>query len=237
MVSKVGDRMGKKLQKTSGEKTAKAASLAAANSLLKELRTLIDLARGRVARQVNTELVMLNWHVGKRILIEILKEKRAEYGKQIVESLSTELTREYGRGYSRAEIFRMVQFVELFPEEAIVATLSRQLGWSHFKEVLTLENELQRDFYAEMCRVERWSVRTLRDKIRRKLFERTAIAKQPLEVAEQELKLLRERGELTPDLIFRDPYLLDFLGLTGVYDEKDVESAILRELEQFILQI
>jgi predicted nuclease of restriction endonuclease-like (RecB) superfamily len=87
-----------------------------------------------------------------------------------------------------------------------------------------------------MCRVEGWSVRTLRDKIRRKLFERTAIAKKPHEVAEQELKLLQERGELSPDLVFRDPYLLDFLGLTDAYDEKDVESAILRELEQFILE-
>lgn len=103
--------------------------------------------------------------------------------------------------------------------------------------MLPLDNELKRNFYAEMCNIESWSVRTLRDKIKRMLFERTAIAKEPEDVAEQELKLLHERGELTPDLVFRDPYLLDFLGLTGAYDEKDVENAILREMEEFLLEL
>lgn len=109
----------------------------------------------------------------------------------------------------------MVQFAEVFPDEQIVATLSRQLGWSHFRELLPIEDELKRTFYAEMCRIESWSVRILKDKIRRMLFERTAIAKKADDVAKQELTLLRERGELSPDLVFRDPYLLDFLGLSG----------------------
>jgi predicted nuclease of restriction endonuclease-like (RecB) superfamily len=131
----------------------------------------------------------------------------------------------------------MVRFSELFPDWEIVATLSHKLGWSHFIELLPLESELKRNFYAEMCSIEGWSVRTLRDKIRRMLFERTAIAKKPEDVAEEELKLLRERGQLTPDLVFKDPYLLDFLGLSGAYDEKDVENAILREIEQFLLEL
>lgn len=131
----------------------------------------------------------------------------------------------------------MVKFAELFPDWKIVATLSHKLGWSHFIELLPLDSELKRNFYGEMCSIEGWSVRTLRDKIKRMLFERTAIAKKPEEVAAQELKLLHERGELTPDLVFRDPYLLDFLGLTGAYDEKDVESAIVREMEQFLLEL
>jgi len=205
--------------------------------LLQELRQLIEEARNRVAQQVNTELVMLNWHIGNRIRKEILRDERAEYGKEVVESLAQQLTLEYGRGYTRAALFRMVQFAELFPDTGIVATLWRQLSWSHFRELLPLESELKRNFYAEMCAIEGWSVRTLQDKIRRMLFERTAIAKKPEDVAEQELKLLRERGELTPDLVFRDPYLLDFLGLTGTYDEKDVENAILREMEQFLLEL
>lgn len=100
--------------------------------LLQELRQLIEEARNRVAQQVNTELVMLNWHIGNRIRKEILRDERAEYGKEVVESLAQQLTLEYGRGYTRAALFRMVQFAELFPDTGIVATLWRQLSWSHF---------------------------------------------------------------------------------------------------------
>lgn len=226
--------MSRNIQKTA---ISKRAAPVGHGELLKELRALIDEARTRVAHQVNTELVALYWHIGQRIRKEILQNERAEYGKEIVESLAKQLTMEYGQGYSRAALFRMVQFAEVFPDKEIVATLWRQLSWSHFRELLPIENELKRNFYVEMCVIEGWSVRTLQDKIKRMLFERTAIAKKPEDVAEQELKLLRERGELTADLVFRDPYLLDFLGLTGAYDEKDVENAILREMEQFLLEL
>jgi predicted nuclease of restriction endonuclease-like (RecB) superfamily len=207
------------------------------DELLEDLRSIIDQARTRVAQHVNTELILLNWHIGKRIRIEILKESRAEYGEQVVNSIAKRLTAEYGRGYSRPALFRMVKFAEVFSDSEIVSTLSRQLSWSHLAEIIYLKDDLRRRFYAEMCRIEGWSVHTLRDKIKRLLFERTAIAKKPEDVAEQELKLLQERGELTPDLVFRDPYLLDFLGLTGAYDEKDLENAILREMEQFLLEL
>ncbi len=229
--------MSKKPQKTVIGKPAGPATAVAGDDLLKDLRSLIDQARTRVAQQVNTELVTLYWHIGTRIKTEILREERAEYGKQVLETLGRQLNLEYGRGFNRTALTRMVQFAELFPDWKIVATLSHKLGWSHFIELLPLDNELKRSFYAEMCSIEGWSVRTLRDKIKRMLFERTAIAKKPEDVAEQELKLLHERGELTPDLVFRDPYLLDFLGLTGAYDEKDVENAILREMEQFLLEL
>jgi len=102
----------------------------------------------------------------------------------------------------------MVKFAELFPEGSIVATLSRQLGWSHFKEIIPLKDDLQREFYAEMCRLERWSVRTLRERIQSMLYERTAISKKPEELAKAELSALRDEDKLTPDLIFRDPYIL-----------------------------
>ena len=111
------------------------------------------------------------------------------------------------------------------------------MGWSHFVEIIPLKDELQRDFYAEMCRIERWSVRTLRQKISGLLFERTALSKKPVELAKQELAQLREEDKLTPDLVFRDPYFLDFLGLKDTYSEKDLEMAILRELESFILEM
>ena len=111
------------------------------------------------------------------------------------------------------------------------------MGWSHFVELLPLKDQLRRDFYAEMCRIERWSVRTLRDKIDGMLFERTALSRKPDELAEQELAGLREEDRLSPDLVFRDPYFLDFLGLKDTYGEKDLEAAILREMEQFLLEL
>jgi predicted nuclease of restriction endonuclease-like (RecB) superfamily len=111
------------------------------------------------------------------------------------------------------------------------------LGWSHFKEIIPLKDDLQRDCYAEMCRVDRWSVRTLREKINSMLYERTAISKKPAEVAKAELAALRREDQLTPELVFRDPYILDFLGLQDRYLEKDLEDAILRELETFLLEL
>ncbi len=205
--------------------------------LLSDLRTLIEETRQDVARSVNSALVMLYWNVGQRIRQDILKERRAEYGREIVVTLSRQLVEEFGNGLSRPNVFRMVRFAEVFPEQEIVSTLSRQLSWSHFVEIIPLEDDLHRDFYAEMCRIERWSVRTLRQKIAGMLYERTALSKKPEELAEKELATLREEDRLTPELVFRDPYFLDFLGLKDTYSEKDLEAAILRELESFILEI
>jgi predicted nuclease of restriction endonuclease-like (RecB) superfamily len=131
----------------------------------------------------------------------------------------------------------MVQFAEVFQNVNIVSTLSRQLGWSHFLEILPIEDPLKRDFYAEMCRVERWSVRTLRAKIDSQLFERTAISKRPRKLIKEELAKLRVEDQMSPDLVFRDPYHLDFLGLKDTYQEKDLEAGILREIERFILEL
>jgi predicted nuclease of restriction endonuclease-like (RecB) superfamily len=163
--------------------------------------------------------------------------QRAEYGEQIVSPLSAQLTAEYGRGYSRSNLFYMVQFAEAFPDLEIVQSLSGQLSWTHFLQLLPIDNPLKRDFYAEMCRVERWSTRTLRHKIGHLLFERTAVAKKPEQLIEQDIAALRNEDRLTPDMVFRDPYFLDFLGLTGRYAEKDLEQAVLRELEAFILEL
>jgi len=205
--------------------------------LVADIRELIVSARQTVARGVNATLVLLYWKIGQRIRQDILKEKRAEYGQEIFSTLSGKLAAEFGRGFSQQNLFRMADFAESFPDEKIVATLSQQLGWSHFVELLPLKKHLQRDFYAEMSRIERWSVRTLRQKIGGMLYERTALSKQPARLAAQELQKLREEDKLTPDLVFRDPYLLDFLGLKGAYSEKDLEMAILRELEAFLVEL
>jgi predicted nuclease of restriction endonuclease-like (RecB) superfamily len=205
--------------------------------LLADLRELIDAARAGVARAVYSAQVILHWRVGHRILSDILRYKRAAYGDQIVATVSRELTAHYGRGFAEKSLRRMIQFADLFPDAEIVAALSRQLSWSHFVEIIPLKTDLHREFYAEMCRIERWGVRTLREKIGGMLFERTALSRKPEKLAKQELARLRETDQLSPDLVFRDPYFLDFLGLADTYSEKDLETAILREMERFILEL
>jgi predicted nuclease of restriction endonuclease-like (RecB) superfamily len=212
-------------------------ALALPGVLLTDVRELILAARQTVARGVNAALVMLYWKIGQRLHREVLREQRAEYGEEILSTLSKELTVEFGHGFSRFNLSRMVQFAEVFPDERIVVTLSQQLGWSHFIALIPLNKHLQRDFYAEMCRIERWSVRTLRKKIGGMLYERTALSRKPGKLAKMELEQLREEDKLTPDLVFRDPYFLDFLGLKGAYSEQDLETAILRELEAFLVEL
>ena len=205
--------------------------------LFDEIRSLIEQTRSRVASTVNSALVLMNWHIGKRIGDEVLKNKRAEYGNEIVSTLSQQLTAEYGKGFSRQNLFHCMRFAETFSDIEIVSTLSRQLGWSHFKEIIYQKDQLSRDFYAEMCRIERWNVRTLRSKINGMLFERTAISRKPEETIKNEIAELRDEDKLTPDLVFRDTYFLDFLGLSDTFSEKDLENAILRELEKFLLEL
>ncbi|MFN7947352.1 MAG: PDDEXK nuclease domain-containing protein [Blastocatellia bacterium] len=217
--------------------TTQAKPDAVARQLLGDIRLLIDQTRERTAQAVNAGLVLLNWHIGQRIRKEILGEERAEYGRQIVASLAKHLTTEYGPGFSRQSLFHMIRFAEVFPDREIVSTLSRQLGWSHFLEIIYQKDDLKRDFYAEMCRIERWSVRTLRDKINGMLYERTALSGNTEELIRKELSALRQDDRMTPELVFRDPYLLDFLGLSGAYSEQDLEAAILRELEKFLIEL
>lgn len=204
--------------------------------LLSDVRSMIEQTREGVARTVNTSMTLLYWRIGKRILTEVLQNERAEYGKEILQTVSAKLTQDFGSGFSQRNLSYMVTFAEVFPEGPIVATLSRQLGWSHFKELFPMEKPLQRDFYAEMCRIEHWSVRTLRERISSMLYERTAISKKPEEIAKAELTALRDKDQFTPSLVFRDPYILDFLGLKDRYLEKDLEDAILWEIETFLLE-
>jgi predicted nuclease of restriction endonuclease-like (RecB) superfamily len=212
------------------------AAVVDATGLLAELRELIHSARQRVATVANAEQTLLYWRLGRRIRTEVLGGDRAAYGEQIVATVSRQLEAEFGKGFGEKNVRRMVQFYESFPDEQIVATLSTQLGWSHFIEILPVKTPLAREFYAEMCRVERWPVRTLRQKIAGMLYERTALSRNTEAVIKAELDILRD-GQMTSDMVFRDPYLLDFLGLQGAFSEKDLENAILREMERFLLEL
>jgi predicted nuclease of restriction endonuclease-like (RecB) superfamily len=205
--------------------------------LFNDIKNLIEESKGFVAAAVNSSMTLLFWKIGQRINNDILESKRAGYGKQIVVTLSRQLVEEYGNSFEEKNLRRMIQFAIVFPDEKIVVTLSRYLSWSHFISLIPLKQPLQREFYAEMCRIEKWGVRTLRRKIDNMLYERTAISRKPDKLIKKEIRELREYDTLTPDLVFRDPYLLNFLELKATYSEKNLEDAILRQLEKFILEL
>ena len=204
--------------------------------LLADLRGLIQAARQRVATAANSTHTMLCWYVGQRLLKENLQDGRGAYGKQILATVAQQLVADFGEGYSYSSLTRMVRFAESMADQAIVATLSQELSWSHFQALLPIKDPLARDFYAEMCRIERWNVRTLREKIGGMLFQRTALSKNTREVITAEIANLRD-DQITPATVFRDPYLLDFLGLKGAYSERDLENAILQEIESVLLEL
>ena len=205
--------------------------------LLSDVVQLIQQGRQHVATEINSTVCLLDWAIGKRINNEILLDKRAEYGDQIINSVSMQLTLQFGQGYSRSALFRMVRFAKFYPNQQIVATVSRQLSWSHAILLCQMEDDLKRDFYLHMACIERWSVRTMRDKLSTMLFERTAISKQPEAVIKHELEQFAQTQQLTPELVFKDPCFLDFIGVKTKYSELDLENAILDHIEEFIQEL
>jgi len=209
-----------------------------ANPLVIEIKDLIAQSREQVAVAVNSAITMLYWQIGKRINEEIEGKNRTEiYGKEIVATLWRQLSEEYGSAFSEKNLRRMMQFAKVFPESSIVVSLMQQLSWSHIKILIPIENQLKREFYIEMCKLEKWSVRTFQERINTMLYERTAISKKPELTIQNELELLKNNQQISPDLIFRDPYFLDFLGLKDTYSEKDLEDSILVELQKFIIEL
>jgi predicted nuclease of restriction endonuclease-like (RecB) superfamily len=205
--------------------------------LIDEVRQLVAEARLRTAIAVNAELTWLYWQVGQRIHREILGSQRGGYGQEIVSALARELTVDCGRGFSAKNLHHMVRFAQVFPEESTVSALRRQLTWTHLKSLIYVDDPLKRDFYIELCRLETWSSRQLQDRMQSLLYERSALSRQPDETIRHDLDALRQEQPPTPAVLLKDPYLLDFLGLNDRYLEKDLEDAILREIEQFLLEL
>lgn len=196
------------------------------NALFSELSKLIEQSRRQVIKAANSTLITLYWQVGKRINDHVLQKKRAGYGKEIVSTVSTQLKEKYGKSFEERNLRRMMQFAEQFKDFDTVSILSQQLSWSHFVELLPLKNMDAKLFYAKVSSQQNMGIRELRKQIAKKTFERTTI------INEQ----LTEESNL-PLNTFKDPYLLDFLELKEGYLEKDLEMAILKELELFILEI
>ena len=208
-----------------------------AEPLMQQLRKLIENTRKRVASVVSDETTQLYWNVGNAVNTFVLQGSRAEYGKQIVVSVSRQLAVEYGNSFEEKNLRRMMQFATEYQDFEIVVTLSRQLPWSHIITLIPIREPLKRSFYEQMAITEHWSVRTLREKISSQLYERTAISRKPEETIKHDIALLRDENKMTPDMVFRDPYLLHLFGLKDTYSEKDLESAIVAEMQRFIEEL
>ena len=201
------------------------------DNLFTDISQLIEQSKTNIAISVNAELTMLYWQVGKRINENILKSDKPEYGKQIVSSISERLTTEYGKGWGQRHLYSCIKVYTVFPDFEILHALRTKLTWTHLRLIINVEDELKREFYIEMCKLEKWSSRQLQERIQSMLYERTAISKKPDATIKQELELLKNEQKLSSDLIFRDPYFLDFLGLKDTYSEKDLETSIVAELQ------
>jgi len=207
------------------------------NKLFVQIKQLVDEARHRVATAFNAELSLLYWQIGVLIRDKVLHSQRAEYGKQIMVELATKLTAEFGSGWSEKQLRHCLRVAETFPDDTIFSALGRELSWTHIKTLIYIDDELKRNFYVEICKLEKWSSRQLQERLNAMLYERTAISKKPEETIKQELAKLRDDRKLSSELVFRDPYLLNFLGLSDTYSERDLESTILAELQRFIIEL
>lgn len=206
-------------------------------SLYLDIRQRVERARAQVAVQVNQALVVSYWHIGRAIRTQLLQGERAAYGAGVLKRLAERLQQDYGSGFSHSGLTRMAKFFDCLPDEQMVATLSQQLSWSHFVELIKVADPTKRAFYADLCAQSGWSVRVLRERMDSLLFERTAIAKQPDRLIRRELAELQHGDSSSPALFLKDSYLLDFLDLKDGFSEKDLEDAILAELERFILEL
>ena len=179
---------------------------------------------------------MLYWSIGFFIQTELKQKGEVTYGKQILVTLSQQLTERLGKGFSYSALTRMVKVAQCFDEKNI-ATLSQQLSWSHFIELAGVENETKRLFYTQFVINHQWNIRVLRREIDALLFERTAIATKPESIISESLNALDTKKEFNSELVFKNSYLLDFLNLPANYSEKDLENALITNIEQFILEL
>lgn len=195
------------------------------------------MAKARAAQHLNAELTELYWQIGHRLSTVVLGGHRGSYGQEAISGLAKRLTEQHGRGWSAKQLRHCLRFSETFADHSIVSALRRQLSWTHLKTVIYLQDPLEREFYVRMATQERWSTRTLAARIDSQLYQRTAISKRPETTIRRELASLEGEGQVSEALLLKDPYLLDFLGLNDSYLEKDLEDAILRELQQFLLEL
>ena len=201
-----------------------------------QIKEIIANAKRNAEIVLNSELVILYWNIGKVIKEQILDGNKPEYGKSVITALSSDLTDTYGKGYRKTNLFNMVRLFEVFHDEQIFHTLCGKLTWSHFRKVMYMKDPLKMEFYITLTINERWSVRELEGRINSMLYERTNLSKKPEITIADDLELLRNKKEMPTSIALRDPYMLEFLDLQDNFSEKDLESAIMAELQRFILE-
>ena len=206
-------------------------------ALFARVSLLIKESHARASLAINAEITELYWQIGDAINRDLLDGKRAEYGGQVLQALSVRLASTYGRGWSAQQLRHCCHLARAFAHDEIFSALRRELSWTHIKALMYIDDPLKRGFYIEMCKLNGWSSRVLAERIKSMLYERTAISRKPDETIARDLAQLREAGEVSESLVFRDPYLLDYLGLRDSYSERDLESAILAELQRFITEL
>lgn len=204
------------------------------NALYADVCGIIDAAKLKIASYVNTDVCMTYWRVGTRIKEDVLFNKRAEYGKQIVKNLSGKLNQHYGKGWGYKTLQHCIRAAYTFSEDEIVYATRRQLYWSHLRSVMFLKNGLERQFYIEMAALEHWDTRTLDEKIDKQLYQTTALSRRPEDVIKKELSELRETQVMQPDIVFRSSYFLDMLGLPETFSENELEQTVIDQVEEFM---
>lgn len=204
------------------------------NSLVNDIGSVLSDARGKMSREVNSIMVDTYWHIGKYIVeYEQQGKERAEYGSNLLNRLSKDLTRLYGKGFSKSNLLYIRKFYISFKKSE---TLSHFLSWSHYFEILKSDNELERSFYIKECERQHWSVRELKRQMSSMLFHRIALSKDK----EGVLRLAEQGNEVQkPEDIIHDPFVLEFAGLSDInhYDENTLEQSLVSNLGQFMLEL
>lgn len=204
------------------------------NKLVSDIGTLLNNGRKQMAIAVNTSMVQTYWSIGKHIVeFEQKGNERAEYGSNLINRLSRDLTERYGKGFGKSNLLYIRKFYLTFPKSG---TVSHLLTWSHFYEILKKDDPMEISFYVKQCEIEGWSVRELKRQMQSMLFHRLALSKDK----EQVLKLAEEGQQVQkPEDILRDPYVFDFVGLPEItnYSEKDLEDGLLQQFEMFLLEL
>ncbi len=203
-------------------------------TLYDRVAPIIEGSRNRILATINQEIVKAYWQIGKEIVEEEMNGKdRAEYGKAIVKTLSEQLTETFGKGFTRRNLWQMRKFYETYP---IVHALRAQLSWTHYRLLISIEEPTKRSFYEIESINNQWSTRELDRQINSLLFERLTLSKEKSEV----LAIAREGQQISnPKDLIKDPYVLEFLGLpqSAKLFEKDLESALIEHLQQFLLEL
>ena len=197
---------------------------------------IIDNSKKQVAVYVNAHSSMTFWNVGKYIIEDLNYQTYSAYGQNILATLSQRLMARYGKGFTYSALTRMMKVARIYNDPEMFATLSQTLTWSHFLELITIEDDTKRLFYQQMGIAEHWSVKQLRNKQDEMAYERSLLAVKPDDMMVKTLENISPH-HMEPDVVLKSSYILDFLGLSGYYSEEDLENAIAKQLESFILEL